>query len=384
MRKIKKILKVLLYIITIFTIVVVITSSIYNRIGNCNIEGEIKGLGTRLALVSGGSNSYSNTFFKVILVLNGKFSFKAKLDESGGGRIITWNMLFKRASGKPLGTRSKFLEFSINPNEKISINGSMNKYSINYLISGNKISEQTSKFRQENIDILVNETQLELKIDSLEYCGANGNLIDSLKKEFDKVRSAYTIQRLKYVIKYPNHEVSASFLGMQDKDTIIKYLPILTDNVLSTYEGKELKERVLVYKQTEVGNLAPNIVEAGLFDLTNLKGKYVVLDFWGTWCGACVRGFPKMRDYYENYHSKVEFVGIACNDKKSVWSECIKEEGLQWTQLLNDADKNDFASQYNVSVFPTKVLIDKEGKIIKIFEGESNDFYTKLDALLQE
>ena len=62
----------------------------------------------------------------------------------------------------------------------------------------------------------------------------------------------------------------------------------------------------------------------------------------------------------------------------------IKDEGLQWTQLLNDVDKNDFARQYNVSVFPTKVLIDKEGKIIKIFEGESNDFYMKLDALLQD
>ena len=384
MRKIKKVLKVIFYIITVFIIVVVITSSIYNRIGNCKIEGEIKGLGTRLALVSGGSNSYSNTFFKVILVLNDKFSFKAKLDESGGGRIITWNMLFKSASGKPLWMRSKMLQFSINPNENIFITGYLNKYSINYKISGNKISEQTSMFMQENIDILVHETQLELKIDSLEFCGANRNLIDSLKKEFDKIRSVYTIQRLKYVIKYPNHEVSASFLGMQDKDTIIKYLPTLTDNVLSTYEGKELKERVLVYKQTEVGNLAPNIVESGLFNLTNLKGKYIVLDFWGTWCGACIRGFPKMRDYYTNYHSKVEFVGIACNDKKSVWMKCINDEGLQWTQLLNDVDKNDFARQYNVSVFPTKVLIDKEGKIIKIFEGESNDFYKELDALLQE
>ncbi len=384
MRKIKKVLKVFLYIITIFTIVVVITSSIFNRIGNCMIEGKIKGLGTRLALVAGVTNSNSNKFFKVILIVNGKFSFNVKYNESGRGRIITWNMLFKRASGKPLGTRSKFLEFSINPNEKISINGSMNKYSINYLISGNKISEQTSKFRQENIDNLVHATQLELIIDSLTFYGANENLIDSIKREFYKTRREYTIQQLKYAIKNPNQEVSATFLGNQDKDTIIKYLPILSENVLSTDIGKELRERVLVYKQTEVGNLAPNIVESGLFNLTNLKGKYVVLDFWGTWCGACVKGFPKMRDYYSKYRSKVEFVGISCNDKKSVWTKCIKDEGLQWTQLLNDVDKNDFARQYNVSVFPTKVLIDKEGKIIKIFEGESNDFYTKLDALLQE
>ena len=293
-------------------------------------------------------------------------------------------MLFKRTSGKPLGMRSKFLEFSINPNEKISINGSMNKYSINYLISGNKISEQTSKFRQENIDNLVHQTQLELIIDSLEFCGANEKLIDSLNKEYGITRTAYNNKKLEYVIENPNQEVSASFLGAQNKDTIIKYLPTLNDNVLSTDIGKELKKRVLVYKQTNVGNFAPIIVEPGIFNLANLKGKYVVLDFWGTWCGACKKGFPKMRDYYTKYHSKVEFVGIACNDKKSVWTKCIKDEGLQWTQLLNGVDKNDFAKKYNVECFPTKVLIDKEGKIIKIFEGESNDFYEKLDNLIQE
>lgn len=384
MRKIKKILKVFLYTMMVVTVMIVIISSIYNRMGNCKIEGEIKGLGTRLALVSGGSNSYSNPFFKVIVIVNGKFSFNAKFNESGGGRIITWNMLFKRAGGKPLGMRSKMIEFSINPKENIFINGSMNKYSINYLISGNKISEQTSKVKQENIDVLVHETQLKLIIDSLKFYGANENLINSFNKEFNKTREAYNIQRLKYAIKNPNQEVSASFLGMQDKDTIIKYLPTLTDNVLSTDIGKELKERVLVYKQTEIGNFAPNIVEAGIFNLASLKGKYVVLDFWGTWCGACVKGFPKMRDYYTNYHSKVEFVGIACDDKKSVWMKCIKDEGLQWTQLLNDVDKNDFAGRYNVKVFPTKVLIDKEGKIIKIFEGESNDFYEKLDNLIYD
>jgi len=384
MRKVKKILKVFLYIITIFTIMVVITSSIYNRIGNCKVDGEIKGLGTRLALFAGVTNLDSNPFFKVIFIVNDKFSFNAKFNESGHGRIITWNMLFKRTSGKPLGLRSKMLDFSINPNEKISINGTMNKYSISYLISGNKVSEQTSKFAKENIDILVRETQLELLIDSLEFCGANENLIDSIKKEFGKTRGEYNNQKLEYAIKNPNQEVSALFLGVQDKDTIIKYLPTLNDNVLSTENGRELKKRFLLYKQTEAGNTAPNIIESGLFNLASLKGKYVVLDFWGTWCGFCIKGFPKMRDYYSKYHAKVEFVGIACKDKKSVWTKCIKDEGLQWTQLLNGVDNNDFAKKYNIECFPTKVLIDKEGKIIKIFEGESNDFYEKLDNLIQE
>lgn len=384
MKRIKKILKVLLIILVSLVLLVAIASTINNRIGNCAIKGKIEGLGTRLALVSGGDYSHSNNYIKIIMVVNNSFSFKVKLNEAGGGRLISWNMLFKRQSGKPLYMRSKLIAFDLSPNDAITIKGSLKDYSVNYSITGNEVSSESSKFRSNNLHILEKETQLELIIDSLRFSNSNDALIDSLEKEFDNTRLEYGNKRLEYVLQNPNQELSAFFLGWQQQDTLIKYFPTLGKDVLLSYKGKELQERVSVYKQTEEGKLAPNIVDANSFVLSDLKGKYVVLDFWGTWCGACIKGFPKMRTYYTKYSSKVEFVGIACNDKKSTWEKYIKKEGLPWTQLLNNPEINDFTKQYNIDTYPTKIIIDKEGKIVKIFKGERNDFYEKLDELLQE
>lgn len=386
MKKIKKFLKIFFSIILGIVILITIVSTINNRIGNCSIEGEIKGLGTRLALVNIGDYSHSQNSFKLILVINNKFDFKTKLNKPGNGRMITWNMLFKRASGnKPLGTRSKRIDFNLSPNQTIAITGSLKKYSVDYQIKGNIKSEQYSMFLQKTLHILEKETQLNIILDSLRYNGADKNLIDSLGSIFDKTREKFNNQRLKYIVQYPTHELSAGFLAMQNKDTLTKYLPILDENLLlSNYHGIKAKKRVLTYNQTESGKLAPNIIQANKFNLADLKGKYVVLDFWGTWCAPCVKGFPKMREYYKKYNSKVEFVGIACNDKKSIWEKFIKEEGLEWTQLLNDVENNDLVSKYNIRNFPTKVIVDKEGRIVEIYKGETNAFYEKLDELLQE
>ncbi|WP_299578363.1 TlpA family protein disulfide reductase [uncultured Sunxiuqinia sp.] len=382
MKRIKKIAKIFLIIFASLIVLAVIASTINNRIGNCSIKGEIEGLGTRLALVNGGNNSGGEIFFKLLLVVNGKFSFNVKLDKPGGGRLITRNMFFQRASGKPLWMRSKLIDFDIAPNEEIAINGSLRDYSIDYLITGNNIASESSKLRANNLHILEKETQLAILVDSLRFNNSNKTVLDSAQREFNNIRREYANKRLEYVVKNPNQTLSATYLGKQHKDTIMKYLPTLGENVLATYQGKILQERANVYKQTKAGKLAPNIIDGSTFNLSDLKGKYVVLDFWGTWCGGCVKGFPKMRTYYNKYRTKVEFVGIACKDKKSVWEKFIKREGLQWTQLLNNPEK-DFEKLYDIQVYPTKIIIDKEGNIVKIYEGESQDFYDKLDELMQ-
>ena len=250
MNKPKKILKGFIFVILGLVILITIASTINNRIGNCEVEGEIKGLGTTIAMISGGTDSYEKTFIKFVLVFNDKFSFKAKLDESGGGRFLSYNMLFRRASGwPPLWMRSKAIDFDINPSQVISIKGFIKDYSVDYLISGNEQSEDASKFRQNNLSLLERETKMILKIDSLEQTDTNQNNIDSLYKVFEKIRTEYNSQRLKYAIQNPTHEISASFLQSQGKDSIIKYFPILSENVLATYKGKMLKKRFLAYKE---------------------------------------------------------------------------------------------------------------------------------------
>ncbi len=121
-----------------------------------------------------------------------------------------------------------------------------------------------------------------------------------------------------------------------------------------------------------------------LFNLTDLKGKYVVLDFWGTWCAYCITDFPKMKEYYEKYKNKVEFVSIACNDKESVWRSAIKKFNLNWVQILNNEQLGDLTEKFNILAFPTKLLIDYKGSLVQTFIDNPRDFYQKLDSLLKE
>lgn len=114
--------------------------------------------------------------------------------------------------------------------------------------------------------------------------------------------------------------------------------------------------------------------------LADFKGKYVLLDFWGTWCGWCIKGMPQMKEYYGKYKDRMEIVGICCNDTEDKWKKGVGKYQLPWTNLYNGFDK-EITIRYAVSGFPTKVLIDPEGNLVQIFVGESEELYQKLDQL---
>lgn len=119
--------------------------------------------------------------------------------------------------------------------------------------------------------------------------------------------------------------------------------------------------------------------------LSSLRGKYVVIDFWGSWCIWCIRGFPHMKEAYAKYKDKMEILGVDCNDTESKWKAAVEEYALPWLQVrCPDEQLQTLASQYNVEGFPTKVIIDPQGKIVKVVVGEDPAFYTFLDGLFSK
>lgn len=126
-------------------------------------------------------------------------------------------------------------------------------------------------------------------------------------------------------------------------------------------------------KQSEflVGQQAPDF---GIPDLSGkpialsaLKGKYVVIDFWASWCTPCRAANQKIKPVYEKYKNKgFEMLSISMDDKKDLWRAAVKKDGLPWLQgsELTGIKDSSIAKQYGVTSLPTVFLLDKAGKVI--------------------
>lgn len=125
-----------------------------------------------------------------------------------------------------------------------------------------------------------------------------------------------------------------------------------------------------------------NDINGKPLSLSDLRGKWVILDFWGSWCPWCIKGFPALKDAYKEYAGKVEVLGIDCRDSEEVWKEAVKKYELPWLQVYNPGN-NDLLEKYEIQGFPTKFIIDPEGNIANVTIGEDPEFFTVLKTLVK-
>lgn len=111
--------------------------------------------------------------------------------------------------------------------------------------------------------------------------------------------------------------------------------------------------------------------------LSQFRGKWVVLDFWGSWCIWCVKGLPALKDAYAQYGNRIVVIGIDCNETEEEWRAGVEQYKLPWINLYNGENKDLYAA-YNIEGFPTKAIINPEGKLVDITVGEDPSFFDRL------
>lgn len=203
-----------------------------------------------------------------------------------------------------------------------------------------------------------------------------------------------------YIMQHLDDEVTATMLFSLDYKEIPQVINRMSPDVRNGrfkdyLDGiEELFTRVLkeiaAAKQAELelkeGKRAPDFtlkdINGNDFNLASLfgKGKYIVVDFWGSWCSWCIKGFPKMKEYYNKYRDKLEIVGIACYDKEDKWKAAVAKNDVPWLHVFSPDGITE--ERYGVTGYPYKVLISPKGKVIKCFRGEADEFYKTLDKEL--
>ena len=180
---------------------------------------------------------------------------------------------------------------------------------------------------------------------------------------------------LKYVEQFPVEVKSLE---------IVERIKTKAERRFKTEPQAEGSDYVPHYIDIEQPNLAGKSVSLKSV-VENKKNRYVLLDFWASWCGPCMGEVPTLLKAYELYHKKgFEIYGVSFDNKKEAWEKTIQKHGMKWVNVSNlNRFDNKAAEDYGVESIPTNVLIDCSNGVIVARNLRGEAVLEKLAELLK-
>lgn len=333
--------------------------------GKYTISGRIKGVGNTKVLLTNKPRGFGSAFkteiFDSCYSRNDYFSFSGKLDEP------------KFLSIEIPSINADWVSF-IGENADIRIDG--NKDSIYYAqISG---SRQTDIYLHYINDIYYaahrNDRRILDSLSGLKDTIKSKELVSAYRSNINRRDEAVLFRQ---IVEHPdNYGLLYELAGISifiPKDTAQKYYLKFSNKLRQGTLGKRLQYELFEYANViQKGKRLPDFSMADTAQrkrsLSAFRGKYVLLDFWASWCGPCLDELPELKKIDSLYHSKgLEIVGISLDTDKRLWKEAIKENNMKWTNLSDLKGSNNKAGQLlRVNAIPARFLIDPNGNLLTI------------------
>ena len=228
--------------------------------------------------------------------------------------------------------------------------------------------------------------------------------IAAIANEKDSVSEKISEINYQFVISNPDSYLSAFlislYLSRWPLETLRMCYDKLSQVIQESYFGRNVKREIEIIENNTPGKMAKEFSAIDLngnsIRLSGMKGKYILLDFWASWCMPCRQSFPVLIELFKNYHAKgLEVIAISSDDNLDAWKKAIEKDGISlwhnisgiYSEKEKLSDKLGISQIYGVHTLPTKFLIDKDGKIIGRYGGTGGEnesaLYLKLKGIFE-
>jgi len=254
-----------------------------------------------------------------------------------------------------------------------------------------------SSYRSKTIRVLNTQRSKQITVNPENKLVVDLTPSEKIIAAFNPTLRTKNFWKLDTVIEKNANDIAAAdiiYLSLCDVDvkvdTIQHYFNKLSPAIRSSVFGKRITGYLKARSQLTIGNTIDNIslpdTTGKTIQLKNIKSRYILIDFWFSRCGPCIKSFPELRELYSKTNrADFEILGISVDQpgEKELWKKTIQQHGLSWINI-NDS-KSAAARNLAIVNYPTKILLDKNRKIVLVDTDNSyEDFYLKVQKLVSE